>query len=790
MEEVKAVTGALTTAKNEKARRSNLKTLSSLIMKCIEENDNDDDDPVFDGDLELASILSAALAGVCRKSLMMDEVGNVTLALRCWRDLAETIEDDDSLRAISKGGDVLNACVEALSEVAGHDYSGDDDDDEEALSRRQWSELVCEIVTTLGAVKDAMDLTKGQGKIATRRLSTLLITSASAGAVGEGVASSAIEALSDNSNAKMLIKTNGFVEKILGLIESHDEGVNEEGVDAVVSLSGALWNFSFQEGLREGMLKENPRLLVRMLAQAKKFLSCDASKKLAASFANFTDDKELDRVIFETEQDIFSAIAEFEIVRSAKVRELGDGISDEDEEDLRSCKKYVDNALDNLVKKGLVEMVADAVVGDDDEIEGIVEMYVVAEVERGEKEERERMERGEVERVELRLREEREKREEEEMTRLALETAGLAGGGGVGGGEEEEEEKKKEDVEVEAEEEEEEEEEKVEKAEGKVEKEQEEEMEAVDLPPITLPPSTPPQEESSGVSDQAQPQQQQQQQEQEHRVSRLESKGSPHPQPPPAPIEAPTKIEEPSPAHHGLKEDDLKRHNEEYVTGLKKDDESDRQNYHKKPASPPREKHHHKRHHHKHHHHRHLHSSHLPLDMKVRLSSKISTKPLAEYTLHDVASLLYHLKLTKYIKDVIIKNQIDGLTLSRAIDVNDVKEIGVTIQVHAKKLLEWIMSKKQYDSGRGKIKTLPLITLLPSQIGLLLRSISLGRYEPTFIQNAIDGETLMYVKCKDDFLFLGMPGIQGMKLLERVKVWRVVGVGVDELEVGNLNGGK
>ena len=91
-----------------------------------------------------------------------------------------------------------------------------------------------------------MDLTKGQGKIATRRLSTLLITSASAGAVGEGVASSAIEALSDNSNAKMLIKTNGFVEKILGLIESHDEGVNEEGVDAVVSLSGALWNFSFQ----------------------------------------------------------------------------------------------------------------------------------------------------------------------------------------------------------------------------------------------------------------------------------------------------------------------------------------------------------------------------------------------------------------------------------------------------------------------------------------------------------------------------------------------------------------
>ncbi|GMH71981.1 hypothetical protein TL16_g05800 [Triparma laevis f. inornata] len=692
MEEVKAVTGALTTAKNDKARRSNLKTLSSLIMKCIEENDNDDDDPVFDGDLELASILSAALAGVCRKSLMMDEVGNVTLALRCWRDLAETIEDDDSLRAISKGGDVLNACVEALSEVAGHDYSGDDDDDEEALSRRQWSELVCEIVTTLGAVKDAMDLTKGQGKIATRRLSTLLITSASAGAVGEGVASSAIEALSDNSNAKMLIKTNGFVEKILGLIESHDEGVNEEGVDAVVSLSGALWNFSFQEGLREGMLKENPRLLVRMLAQAKKFLSCDASKKLAASFANFTDDKELDRVIFETEQDIFSAIAEFEIVRSAKVRELGDGISDEDEEDLRSCKKYVDNALDNLVKKGLVEMVADAVVGDDDEIEGIVEMYVVAEVERGEKEERERMERGEVERVELRLREEREKREEEEMTRLALETA--------------------------------------------------------------------------------------------------ESKGSPHPQPPPAPIEAPTKIEEPSPAHHGLKEDDLKRHNEEYVTGLKKDDESDRQNYHKKPASPPREKHHHKRHHHKHHHHRHLHSSHLPLDMKVRLSSKISTKPLAEYTLHDVASLLYHLKLTKYIKDVIIKNQIDGLTLSRAIDVNDVKEIGVTIQVHAKKLLEWIMSKKQYDSGRGKIKTLPLITLLPSQIGLLLRSISLGRYEPTFIQNAIDGETLMYVKCKDDFLFLGMPGIQGMKLLERVKVWRVVGVGVDELEVGNLNGGK
>ncbi|GMH69920.1 hypothetical protein TrST_g14126 [Triparma strigata] len=623
MEEgIKAITVALMSeSKTERARKKNLEDLVALISKCVEENDDEEDDPVFGGETEAAGELSAAVSAACRKALMMDEIGNVTLALRCWRNLTDAIEDEDSLRAISNDGELLRACVEALSESATTHLDGDMDG-EEAMDKQQWSELVCDIVTSVGSIEDAMDLTKGvEGTGDSRRLSALLITTA--GGAGEGAASSAIEALSDNKNATMLIKTTGFMEKVLGLIEDHEQGsVTEEGIDAVVSLSGALWNFSFQEGLREGMLKENPHLLVRMLEQAKKFLSCDASKKLVASMSNFTDDKELDRVIFESSQDIFSAIVEFEIARDGKRRDLGDSISDEDAEDLQSCTKYIETALDNLVRKGLVELVADAVAESDE------------------------------------------------------------------------------------------------------------------APTIFEEPSEP------------------------------------------SPKTTKTKEEEVG----GLKEIDLKRHNEEYASGLK----ADKRHHTKKPSSPPRSKKPSKRSHPKpHNHHRHIHHrSNPPLDLKVRLSSKIPPKPLPQYTLHDVASLLYHLNLTRYIKPFLLKNQIDGHLLSLATEPSDLHSLGVHSNLHALKLLEWIMKKKIIDQGRGNVRTVPLNTLNVNDVGRLIRNIGLGRYEAAFIQNGIDGEVINNVRRWEDMKFLGVQGILGEKIVERVKVWRVAGVGVDEIESG------
>ena len=390
------------------------------------------------------------------------------------------------------------------------------------------------------------------------------------------------------------------------------------------------------------MLASSSNLLDQVLDLASHFGSVEASKKLAAAFCNFVSDPSLQDVVFTSLPSVFASLLSFKKEVEAKEAALGDSISPEEEEDLGSCKKYVEEAIDGLVKKGLVESRLAAAVASE-ALEDIIDQFVISEREREEKEAKEARE-AEERRV-------REEKERIEVTRKALEVANLVKA---------QEEKEKREEEEEAEKKAEEGERKAMEEEKKAEEKKEPENKQQDEPqPAPMEP------QATDVLPEIPPAQP------KSKVSRMESKQAHLPTPPPS---LPRSQSSDKQLSKGLTKEDLERHNKENAAAATS-------------APPPSKKPHHPPPKHRHHHH-YNHAAKYKNDpmMKVRLSSKIPDKPLVKFTEHDVASLLYCMKMNRYIKEVVLKNQIDGETLGRVADSEDLKEIGITISLHAKKV--------------------------------------------------------------------------------------------------------
>jgi len=156
-------------------------------------------------------------------------------------------------------------------------------------------------------------------------------------------------------------------------------------------------------------------------------------------------------------------------------------------------------------------------------------------------------------------------------------------------------------------------------------------------------------------------------------------------------------------------------------------------------------------------------------------------KMLCNYDGLDVAAILLSLGMKKYVKAVCVDNEVDGATLALALDAYEIKEIGIPITLHAKKLLEWIIRKRSVDEGRDKVECKGLNELTCEEVVKVLEKLNLGRYGETFRTNQIDGETMTYFKNRKDLKVLKVIPVHAKKLVERLKTWRVIGVPVSLL---------
>ncbi len=171
-----------------------------------------------------------------------------------------------------------------------------------------------------------------------------------------------------------------------------------------------------------------------------------------------------------------------------------------------------------------------------------------------------------------------------------------------------------------------------------------------------------------------------------------------------------------------------------------------------------------------------------PSTMHKPLSTTIPSKPLSKFTPHDVASLLLSLGLRRYIKPVVIEREIDGATLVEATDWWEIKECGIAVTLHARRLLSWIYEKRVKDEGRSGVPRKALSTLNATEVEGMLASLNLDRYSGAFTANQIDGETLIHVKRREDLKVLGVIPVHGKKLLTKLREWRVVGVPISVLQ--------
>ena len=204
---------SLANATNEKSRCSNLENLLTFIHDAVESTDDEIEDPIFQGDCKLASTLSGTITSLLKKALIVEEINNVTLCLKCKRAITDDIGSEDVICSFTKGGDLASYCVDVLTESML--ASNEDLEDEEEIEKLRWSALVCDILTNVGAVENAIDLAASSK---TKKLPNLLISSTSY----LNPASSAIEALSDNKNAFVMALSPNFIIKILKYLASTD----------------------------------------------------------------------------------------------------------------------------------------------------------------------------------------------------------------------------------------------------------------------------------------------------------------------------------------------------------------------------------------------------------------------------------------------------------------------------------------------------------------------------------------------------------------------------------------
>ena len=224
MTTVRELQETLSQSTNEKSRAQGLEQLLSFIHGAVDSNEDDDEDPVFQGNCELASLTAGAITASLKKSLMVEEIANISSGLECLRAITDDVEDEAVIRSFAKGGDLASCAVDVLSESM---LASDDPDDEEELEKMRWTALVCDILNELGAIEGAIDLGASSK---TKKLGNLLISSP----FHPNSSSSAIEALSDiSSQAAVLIKAPNFVDKLIKVITSIDTST-EDGAEVRV----------------------------------------------------------------------------------------------------------------------------------------------------------------------------------------------------------------------------------------------------------------------------------------------------------------------------------------------------------------------------------------------------------------------------------------------------------------------------------------------------------------------------------------------------------------------------